>query len=138
MELNRTNATGVLQDMLNERGLFLVDLEISRDNDVTVTVESCEGVVTLDDCEALNRLFTETFDQDEEDYSLTVTSAGLDSAFKVSRQYEKAKGSKVEMWLKGGKKVIGVLDAHSEEGTSVDGTLYPQSEINKVKYHIDF
>lgn len=136
MDINAIKET--LAPALEERGLFLVDLKISRDNDITVTVESYEGVVTLDDCEVLNRLFTATFNQDEEDYSLTMTSAGLDGEFKVDAQFTKAIGKKVELWIKGGKKTIGTLEAYNDGAVTVDGTTYTKEEVNKVKYHIEF
>lgn len=130
--------TEAIAPVLAGRGLFLVEVKLSKDNDITITVESTEGVVTLDDCEIINRFFTDTFSQDEEDYSLTVTSAGLDGEFKVRAQFEKALGQKVEVWLKGGKKLTGVLDALNEGGISIDGTSYTDAEVNKVKYHIEF
>ena len=136
MNVNIINNT--IAPLLAERGLFLVETKISRDNDITITIESTEGIVTLDDCEAINRFFTDTFNQDEEDYSLTVTSAGLDGEFKVKAQFDKAIGKKVELWLKGGKKLIGVLEEATEASIKVDGIQYENAEVNKVKYHIEF
>ncbi len=136
--MNANSIIDAISPILVARGLFLVEIKISKDNDITITVESAEGIVTLDDCEIINRFFTETFSQDEEDYSLTVTSAGLDGEFKVRAQFDKAVGKKVELWLKGGKKYTGVLQSVSDEGIMVDGTSYTNSEVNKVKYHIEF
>lgn len=137
--MNIQTITEAISEVLAQRGLFLVEVKISRDNDITITVESEKSIVTLDDCEVINRFFTETFDQDVEDYSLTVTSAGLDGEFKVPGQFTKAVGQKVELWLKGGLKKIGVLEAFDAEGgVTVDGTAYTSKEINKVKYHIEF
>ena len=127
-----------ISPLIVARGLFLVDLKISKDNDITITVESEKGTVTLDDCEAINRSFTGMFSQDEEDYSLTVTSAGLDSAFKVQAQYMKAIGGKVEVWFKGGMKVIGVLEKADADKVTVDGQEYELKNINKVKYYLEF
>lgn len=136
--MNVNTIIDAITPVIVARGLFLVDVKVSKDNDITITVESSEGIVTLDDCEVINRFFTETFSQDEEDYSLTVTSAGLDGEFKVRAQFLKAVGKKVELWLKGGKKSIGTLEAVSEDSITVDGTSYQNAEVNKVKYHIEF
>ena len=62
------------------RGCFIVDLSVSKDNDVTLTVEKEHGEVDLEDCVALNDAFLSAFDKDAEDYSLTVSSAGILSA----------------------------------------------------------
>lgn len=136
--MNITEIKEAISPLLEERGLFLVEAKISKDNDITVTIESAAGIVTLDDCEVINRFFTDTFSQDEEDYSLTVTSAGLDGEFKVKAQFDKAVGKKVELWLKGGRKIVGTLESVEDGAVTVDGVSYPDAEVNKVKYHIEF
>ena len=37
------------------RGLYLVEVTVSKDNDVEVTIESEEGKVELEDCVAISR-----------------------------------------------------------------------------------
>ena len=79
------------------RGCFIVDISVSKDNDIVLTIESEKGKIELDDCVSLSRYFETKFDREVEDYSLTVSSAGLDQPFKVFKQYEKALGSKVSI-----------------------------------------
>lgn len=112
------------------RGLYLVDVTVSKDNDVEVTIESEEGKVELEDCVAISRFFETQFDRETEDYSLTVTSAGLDQPFKVFKQFEKAVGKKVEVQLKGGKKMVAVLEAADEESITLK---YSQKEAVEGK-----
>ena len=112
------------------RGLYLVEVTVSKDNDVEVTIESEEGKVELEDCVAISRFFETKFDRETEDYSLTVTSAGLDQPFKVFKQFEKAVGKKVEVQLKGGKKMIAVLEAADEESITLK---YSQKEAVEGK-----
>ena len=112
------------------RGLYLVDVTISKDNDVEVTIESEEGKVELEDCVAISRYFETQFDREVEDYSLTVTSAGLDQPFKVLKQFEKAVGKKVEVQLKGGKKMVAVLEAADQESITLK---YSQKEAVEGK-----
>lgn len=139
-----------------KRGCFIVSVEVSADNDVTVTVEKDAGDMELSDCEALDAAFHAIWSQDEEDYSLTVTSAGLDQPFKVLRQYRKAVGTQVEAQLKGGRKLTGTLvDADGESVTikhmtmdKVEGAKkkvrtehtdkFLMSEVNSVRPHISF
>ncbi len=141
---------------VQDRGCFLVDAEISADNDITLTIESDSGSVQMEDCVAIDKAFHLLWDQDAEDYSLTVTSAGLDQPFKVLRQFEKAFGSQVEVSLKGGRKLTGTLTAASTEGVSlrytsreaVPGTkkkqtvereeTFPSDQVNAVRPHIVF
>ena len=112
------------------RGLYLVEVTVSKENDVEVTIESEEGKVELEDCVAISRFFETKFDRETEDYSLTVTSAGLDQPFKVFKQFEKAVGKKVEVQLKGGKKMVAVLEAADQESITLK---YSQKEAVEGK-----
>ncbi len=112
------------------RGLYLVEVTVSKDNDVEVTIESEEGKVELEDCVAISRFFETKFDRETEDYSLTVTSAGLDQPFKVFKQFEKAVGKKVEVQLKGGRKMVAVLEAADQESITLK---YSQKEAVEGK-----
>ncbi len=138
------------------RGCFFVDISVSKDNDIVLTVESENGKIELDDCVSLSRFFETKFDRETEDYSLTVSSAGLDQPFKVFKQYQKAVGSKVEVQLKGGKKMLAVLEGADEESITlkysakeaVEGKKkkemvehldrYTMDQVNSVKYFIEF
>ena len=138
------------------RGCFIVDISVSKDNDIVLTIESENGKIELDDCVSLSRFFETKFDREVEDYSLTVSSAGLDQPFKVFRQYEKALGSKVEVSLKGGRKMVAVLEAADDESITlkysskeaVEGKKkkeivehvdrYTMNQVNSVRPFIEF
>ena len=115
------------------RGCFIVDISVSKDNDIVLTIESEKGKIELDDCVSLSRYFETKFDREVEDYSLTVSSAGLDQPFKVFKQYEKALGSKVEVSLKGGKKMVAVLEAADEESITLKYSVKEAVEGKKKK-----
>ena len=122
------------------RGCFIVDISVSKDNDIVLTIESEKGKIELDDCVSLSRYFETKFDREVEDYSLTVSSAGLDQPFKVFKQYEKALGSKVEVALKGGKKMVAVLEAADEESITLKYSVKEAVEGKKKKElveHVD-
>ena len=117
--MNVSEIKDALQSELVARGCFLVDVSVSKDNDIVLTIESENGKIELDDCVSLSRYFETKFDRETEDYSLTVSSAGLDQPFKVLKQYLKAVGSKVEVQLKGGKKMVALLEAADEDGITL-------------------
>ena len=131
--MNATEISDAIKDEIVARGFFIVEINVSADNDIELTVESEKGIVTLDDCVEISRLFEERFDREKEDYSLTVTSAGLDRPFKVTEQYVKAVGTKVEVSLKGGKKFIATLTGADEEGINVHYTAREAVEGKKKK-----
>lgn len=112
------------------RGCYIVDIFISKDNEVEVTIESEEGKVELDDCVAISRFFESCFDREKEDYALTVTSAGLDQPFRILKQYQKAIGTKVEVQMKGGRKMVALLVDADEDSITLQ---YSQKEAVEGK-----
>ena len=122
---------------LNDNGLFLVDIEVSQDNDITITIERHEGSVKVDDCIAIDRIVGAAFNRDDEDYSLTVTSAGLDQPFKVLDQYKKFCGSEVEVVLKKGGKVKGILSGYDDGGFELTTAKMVKKEGFKKKVQED-
>ncbi|MDE6121378.1 MAG: ribosome assembly cofactor RimP [Muribaculaceae bacterium] len=87
---------------------YLVDVEIGKDNSITVEIDSDSGV-DIDTCAAVTRHIEEVFDRDAEDYSLEVGSAGITSPLKVRRQFDKNLGNDVEVLTRDGRKLHGVL-----------------------------
>ena len=128
--MKKSEIIDALESEIVARGLYIIDVTVSKDNDVEVTIESEEGKVELEDCVEISRFFETKFDRETEDYSLTVTSAGLDQPFKVLKQYIKSIGKKVEVQLKGGKKMVAALEAADEESITLK---YSQKEAVEGK-----
>ena len=131
--MNESVIVDAIKEEIVARGFFIVEVSVSKDNDVTLTVESETGLVELDDCVSLSRFFETKFDREVEDYSLTVSSAGLDQPFKVQKQFEKAVGSKVEVALKGGKKMIATLVAADQDSITLKYSVKEAVEGKKKK-----
>ena len=131
--MNVSEIKDAISNEIVARGCYLVDVTVSKDNEIEVIIESEEGRIELDDCVAISRYFETCFDREKEDYELTVTSAGLDLPFKVLKQYLKAVGSKVEVQLKGGKKLIATLTAADEESITLSYTAKEAVEGKKKK-----
>jgi len=131
--MNVSDIIDAINDEIVARGCFIIEVSVSKDNDIVLTVEKEEGVVELDDCVSLSRYFESKFDREAEDYSLTVSSAGLDQPFKVFKQYQKALGTKVEVMLKGGKKMVAVLTAADQESITLKYTAKEAVEGRKKK-----
>lgn len=154
--LEKTLIIEKMAKIVEERGCFITDVAVSSDNDVELSIESENGTVDMEDCIAVNDCFLAEFDQEKEDYSLTVTSAGLDRPFKVLKQYIKAIGSLVEVKTRDGRKLTGSLTAADENGftlkyeakEAVPGKKKKElvshedtiafAEVNSVMPHIDF
>lgn len=131
--MNVSDIIDAINDEIVARGCFLVDVTVSKDNDIVMTVESESGKIELDDCVSLSRYFETKFDREVEDYSLTVSSAGLDQPFKVFKQFVKAVGTKVEVSLKGGKKMVASLVEADQESITLKYSVKEAVEGKKKK-----
>ncbi|MBR3387073.1 MAG: hypothetical protein IKG84_02420 [Bacteroidales bacterium] len=120
-----------------ERGCFIVDVTVSAANDVEIVLEKEEGIVDWDDCAAIDKVVHAAFDQDAEDYALTVSSAGLDRPFKVYRQFLKAVGSKVDVKFKGGRRLVATLVAATEDSVTLQYTALEAVEGKKKKEKVE-
>jgi len=89
--------------------LFCVGVKV-RGDEVEVFIDS-DGRVTIDDCAALTRAVEGRFDREADDFSLTVSSAGIGQPLTVLRQYRKMVGREVEVVTLGGRKFTATLDA---------------------------
>ena len=138
--MNVSEIKDALSSEIVARGLYIVDVYVSKDNDIEVIIEKEEGIVELEDCVSMSRFFETCFDREKEDYSLTVSSAGLDQPFKVLKQYLKAVGTKVEVQLKGGRKMVAELEAADEESITLKYSVKEAVEGKKKKElveHVD-
>ena len=154
--MKKENIIQAVEAAVSERGCFIVDVTVSAANDIEIVLEKEEGIVDWNDCAAIDAVVHAAFDQDAEDYALTVSSAGLDRPFKVYRQFLKAVGSKVDVKFKGGRRLVATLVAATEESVTLQYTALeavegkkkkekveheetcPLAEINSVTPYIDF
>ena len=123
--IDKNAVKGIVEEWLEGKEYFLVDIEISPDDKIVVEIDHADGV-WIEDCVDLSRFIESRLNRDEEDYELEVGSAGLGQPFKVAKQYECFVGKEVEVMDADGKKLRGVL-------TSVDGNDFTVTAQEKVK-----
>lgn len=90
-EMKTEEIKHLIEPILTEHHLFLVELKISKDNVIEVFVDALEGV-NIQTCIAVSREIESSLNRDEEDFELTVSSAGIGYPFKVEQQYQKKSG----------------------------------------------
>ena len=113
--------------------MYVVGCTCTPGNDIELLIDS-DTSVAIDACVRLSRSIEEELDRDEEDFSLTVASAGIGSELKCLRQYRKLVGSTVEVLLTSGIKVLAKLDAADDQGI-VD--VWPEpSTAAQLKFRI--
>ncbi|HXB31087.1 MAG TPA: ribosome assembly cofactor RimP [Puia sp.] len=108
------------EEILSEEPVyFLVDLRIKPTNNVKVFLDGDSGI-TIEKCVQVNRKLYRKMEESaiypDGDFSLEVSSAGLDEPLKLLRQYKKNIGRLVEIQLQDGTQKEGQLTDVSEEG----------------------
>lgn len=74
--------------LLENKTLFLIDLTISVDNKIKVTVDGDQGV-PLSECVRISRNVEHNLDRESEDFSLEVTTPDISRPLTEKRQYTK-------------------------------------------------
>lgn len=102
-------------------GLYIVDLNVGSGNKIHLEIDREEGSVSIDDCVSVSRNIEHNLDREIEDFSLQVSSAGIDQPFRVLKQYYKNVGKEVKVTpVEHGKSVEGLLKAADENGIVVE------------------
>lgn len=120
--LDKDLLRSTIQTALDGSDTFLVDLSVSADNIVEVTIDSPQGI-DIDQCTALSRSILDKFDRDVEDYELTVGSAGVTAPWTVDRQYLMNVGNAVDILTRDGRRIHGTLAAVGDDVQSITVTV---------------
>ena len=115
----------LVDEWLEGKDYFLVDIEIGNDNKIVVEIDHADGV-WIEDCVERSKHIEDNLDRDKEDFELEVGSAGLGQPFKVLQQYVNFIGKEVEVLDAEGKKYKGVLK-------EVDGNTFTVTTKEKMK-----
>ncbi len=87
--MNESKIRDLVDEALVENeSLYLIDLVISSNNKIQVTVDGDNGV-NLSECVRISRNVEHNLDRDEEDFSLEVTTPDISHPLKIKRQYKK-------------------------------------------------
>lgn len=111
--------TQTVEEAIEGTDLFIVEIKVTPDNNITVEIDSPTGV-DIDSCVAINRKIEAAYDRDVEDYQLEVGSAGLTAPFKVKGQYDKNIGNELEILTRDGRKLTGRLVEVTDSGFTVE------------------
>jgi ribosome maturation factor RimP len=116
----------MVQDMLaNDPAYFLVEIRIKPTNNVKLFLDGDQGV-TIEKCISWNRVLYKKIEEENlfpnGDFSLEVSSPGVDEPLKLFRQYKKNIGRTVEVTLKDGNKVAGKMIDVTEDAITVEET----------------
>lgn len=102
---------------------FLVEVRIKPTNNVKIFIDADEGVILSDLIEYNRKLYKQLEESGlypDGDFSLEVSSPGLDEPLKLFRQYRKNVGRFVDITLKDSSKKEGKLLEATEDGLVIE------------------
>jgi len=108
----------VKQFIAKTEGLFLIEVKSAPGNKITVLLDGDKGV-TIENCTAVNKALYKFIEETalfgSNNFSLEVSSFGVDKPLVSLRQYKKNIGRNVEVLLTDGVKLEGTLVEANEE-----------------------
>lgn len=117
-------------------GFFLVELSIRPTNNVKVFIDADQGA-SIDELTKINRTLYRRIEESgmfpNGDFSLEISSPGLDEPLKLLRQYLKNIGRPVEVLMKNGFKYEGKLISATDEEIVVEEERENKKEKGKGK-----
>lgn len=117
----------IVEEWLQDKDYFLVDVSVSNDNRIVVEIDHAEGV-WIEDCVELSRFIESKLDREKEDFELEVGSAGIGQPFKVHQQYVNHLGKDVEVLTLDGVKYQGELHEVNDDTFSILRTVKKREE----------
>ncbi|MGV3631369.1 MAG: ribosome assembly cofactor RimP [Bacteroidota bacterium] len=126
------------QERIDERfpEVFIVDISISAKNTINVELDKMNSYVSIEECVAVSRNIEHNLDREQQDFELHVSSAGLDKPLRVLAQFEKNIGKEVDVVLKEGAKLSGILIAANDKSLTLETKRMEKPEGKKKKEEI--
>lgn len=116
--------------------LFLIDLNFSEANKISVVLDGDSGV-NLQDCINVNRFLDNGLEGEEVEFSIEVASAGLSTPLQLVRQYKKNIGRKLKVKTISQGDIEATLTIADEEGATFSWSAREPKEIGKGKVTVE-
>jgi len=121
--------------------VFLVDMRIKPTNNIKIFLDADAGI-SIEKCVSYNRRLYRLIEEaglfTEGDFSLEVSSPGLDEPLKLQRQYKKNIGRNVEVMMVDGQKIDGKLLSATDDGIQVEETKGKNKKKEVVEHNLLF
>ena len=117
--------------------VFLVDWSISPDNDIKVWVDGDDGV-DLEEIIRISRAIehSDRLDREAEDFSLSVSTPGVDAPLKLKRQYVKNTGRTLSVETVSGEKAEGELTEAGEDAVTLSWSVREPKPVGKGRHTV--
>jgi ribosome maturation factor RimP len=124
-----------IEDIVNEiltDEQFPVEVTVSSGNVIHVMIDS-DTAVSINQIVEISRFIEGKLDRDAEDFELSVFSAGLSEPLRLVRQYKKNIGKELDVVLKSGLKMAGIVKEVTDQAVSLEVTTKEKTEGSKRK-----
>jgi ribosome maturation factor RimP len=125
---------GLIQDKLEEKECFVVELVVKEGNSIHLEVDGKAGF-SIKDCVDFNKAIEHKLDREVEDYELHVSSPGLNKPLRVIEQYYKNIGRELKV-VTNDKTFEGLLKEVDEQGIVLEYAYKEKVEGKKKKLTI--
>ncbi len=139
-EIYEQKAAELLEPILADMDFELVDVEYVKEAGTWYLRSYIDkpGGITVDDCEAVSRQFSDRLDQEdfiEDSYIMEVSSPGLDRPLKKDKDFERNLGREVEIRtyrpIEKEKEFYGILCAYDDNSVTIERE--DQKQMNFLK-----
>ena len=121
----------LVEEKLDDK-MFLVEIAVNERNVINVFVDSYDGL-TIEQCINISRHIEHSFDREEEDFELQVSSPGLSEKFKVKQQFFKYTGRAIDVVTTSGIEMEGNILSANDEGIILETSAREIVEGSKKK-----
>ena len=145
-------AEAIAEPIVSSFGFELVDVEYVKEAGtwyLRLYIDK-EGGITIDDCEAVSRLFSDKLDEEDfidDAYIMEVSSPGLGRPLKKEKDFKRSMGKEVEIRtyrpIDRQKEFFGILSAYDETHVTItldnqDTRVFQRDEIALIRLAFDF
>lgn len=145
-------AEAIAEPIVSSFGFELVDVEYVKEAGtwyLRLYIDK-EGGITIDDCEAVSRLFSDKLDEEDfidDAYIMEVSSPGLGRPLKKEKDFKRSMGKEVEIRtyrpIDRQKEFFGILSAYDETHVTItlnnqETRVFQRDEIALIRLAFDF
>lgn len=141
----------LLEPIVRDQGFELVDVEYVKEagNWILRGTIDKPGGITVDDCEAVSRVFSDRLDEKDfiaDSYVMEISSPGLDRPLKKDRDFERSMGKEVEIRtyrpIEKQKEFHGTLTAWDESSVTIEEEgqerVFSRKDIALIRLYVEF
>jgi len=130
----------ILVDLINEylqnnTNLFLVDASVDSSNKINIIIDGDKGV-KISDCVSLGKYLKNNLEDEIDDFSFEVSSAGMTSPLITHRQFLKNLNRKLNILSVDGEEYIGNLSEVKDDNVTIEWFSRESKPIGKGKISV--